>query len=126
MVEGMRTQPGHCVIVVGLLATIAGCASAPRIERADVRRQLYLAAHQGISADLAAAIDSGHVLPGMDRDQVRAVLGQPIRVTEFSRSHAEIWLFPASRLHQDKMHSHGAASFRLVFIDQRLSTIDPI
>lgn len=123
MVEGMRKRLGAGGLIMFAL-TAAACASAPHLVGAPARRQQYLASHTGIPADLAAAIDVGHVSPGMNRDQVRAVLGQPLRITAFSRSHAEIWMFPASRFHQDQMRSHGAASFRLVFIDDRLSMIE--
>lgn len=122
-----RMRKPLCAYVFTMFAlTAVGCASVPRLARADLRRQQYLATHRGIPVDIALAIEAGHVSPGMDRDQVLAVLGQPVRTSAFPRSHAEIWLYPASRLHQDQIHAHGAASFRLVFLDERLSMIEPI
>ena len=125
MVESVRKRLRGIVLMM-FASTASGCATGPHLLGGADRRQQYLAAHTGIPADLASAIDVGHVSPGMNRDQVRAVLGQPLRITAFSRSHAEIWLFPVSRFHQDQMHSHGAVSFRLVFIGDRLTTIEPI
>ena len=125
MVERMeRRRYTHVLLILSL--TAVGCVSVPHRARADLRRQQYLATHRGTPVDVAMAIEAGHVSPGMDRDQVLAVLGQPVRVAEFSRSHIEIWLYPANRFHQDQLHSHGAGSFRLVFLDQRLSTIEPV
>ena len=125
MVESMRKRV-HGYLLLMFVLTAGGCASAPRFARADLRRQQYLATHREVPVDIAVAINAGHVSLGMDRDQVRAVLGEPVRIAEFSRSHAEIWLYPASRFHQDQMHSHGAESFRLVFLGERLSTIEPV
>jgi outer membrane protein assembly factor BamE (lipoprotein component of BamABCDE complex) len=125
MVESMRKRPPACLLMVFALAAYS-CTTGPHLAGAADRRQQYLATHTGIPAELAAAIDVGHVSRGMTREQVRAVLGEPLRVTAFARSDSEIWLFPVSRFHQDQMHSHGAASFRLVFIGDRLTTIEPI
>lgn len=125
MVESVPKGFPACLLTVFACAAY-GCATGPHLAGAADRRQQYLATHAGIPADLATAIDVGHVSPGMSREQVRAVLGEPVRVTAFSRSDSEIWLFPVSRFHQDQMHSHGAASFRLLFIADRLTTIEPI
>lgn len=125
MFQGMRNPLCVCVFMTFTL-TGAGCASMPPLTRADLRQQRYLSTHRGISAEFARAIEAGHVSRGMDRDQVTAVLGDPVRKSAYSRSYAEIWLYPASRFHQDGMHAHGATSFRLVFLADRLSTIEPI
>ena len=74
MVERMRTHLCGYVLLMFALTSV-GCASAPRFARADLRRQQYLASHRGIPVDVALAIDAGHVSLGVDRDQVRAVLG---------------------------------------------------
>ncbi len=60
-------------------------------------------------------------------------MGDPVRHRVFSgdtsgsrRATVEVWLYPAHKLHQDQLHSHGAISFRLTFIDGRLAIIEPI
>lgn len=113
--------------MIGTLGVILStCVYVPLRKRADFRKQQYFASHRELAPDTAKAIDSGHVIPGMDREQVWVVLGDPVRKSVFSSGHVEVWLYPAVRLHQDQLHSHGTESFRLVFMDDRLVIIEPI
>lgn len=109
-----------------LCVMLSACVDVPLRQRAAFRQQQYLSTHREVPRDIAKAIDTGHVLLGMDREQVWTVLGDPVRKTTFSASKCDVWLYPSFRLHQDQLHSHGADSFRLVFIDGRLAIIEPI
>lgn len=113
-------------ILIAAIASLPACASVPLRQRAAFREQQYLADHRELSAEIRKAIRDGHVIVGMDREQVWTVLGNPDHKQAFSSGRSESWLYPARRLHQDQLHSHGAASFRLVFIDDRLVLIEPI
>ena len=76
---------------------------------------------------MADAIASGHVLIGMDRAQVHAVLGDPVRTTVFhtKAGTTEVWFYPAARVHQGHMHA-GGTLYRLVFVAERLSVIEAL
>ena len=106
--------------------TLTACVYVPLRQRASYRKQQYFAAHRELAPAVAQAIDTGHVIDGMDREQVWVVLGDPQRKSVFSSGRFEVWLYPATRFHQDPQHSHGADSFRLVFVDGRLEIIEPI
>lgn len=112
--------------LLSLCVTLTACVYVPLRQRASYRIDQYFAAHPELAPATAQAIEAGHVIPGMDREQVWVVLGDPLRKSVFSLGRFEVWLYPATRLHQDQLHSHGAASFRLVFIEGRLAIIEPI
>lgn len=121
----MATSPRACTVgVLGVL--LSACIHVPLRQRAEFRKQQYFAAHREMAPGTVKAIDTGHVIPGMDREQVWVVLGDPLRKKEFSPGGVEVWLYPSTRLHQDQMHSHGAETFRLVFMNGRLAIIEPI
>lgn len=114
------------VVATLLLFSVTACVSVPLRGRQQYRREQYLASQREVSPRIAQAIESGHVVPGMDREQVWVVLGDPVRKALFSAGKVEVWLYPSGRFHQDPVHSHGASSFRLVFIDGLLQLIEPI
>lgn len=112
----------------GVLIVLLGARCAHVVTRPTAREReaAYFAAHPGAPADIAAAIRLGHVLPGMDREQVRVVLGKPFRVKKLrSVADGEQWLYGAERLHQDHFRSQGASFYRITFIDGRVTSIDP-
>ena len=109
-----------------LLLNLAGCASVPLRAHQSYRRAQYFASRPELTPTIAKAIESGHVVEGMDQVQVWVVLGDPVRKSAFSVGHVEIWLYPSNRFHQDPTHSHGATSFRLIFIDGILRVIEPL
>ena len=111
-------------IAVGL--TLEGCAHVPLRGRQQYRREQYFATHRELSPAIAKGIATGHVVPGMDREQVWVVVGDPVRKSLFPAANVEVWLYPSVRFHQDQAHSHGASSFRLVFIEGILRVIEPI
>lgn len=109
-----------------LLLVVGACVHVPPRGRQQYRRELYFASHRELPPAIAKAIETGHVVPGMDQEQVWVVLGDAVRKARFPESKIEVWLYPAVRFHQDPVHSHGASSFRLVFIDGVLRVIEPI
>lgn len=109
------------------LGSMIGCAHLPRERHASVRIGEYLAAHRELPPVISEAMETGHVVLGMDEPQVRVVLGDPARRTAFGTAPVvDVWLYPGYRLHQDPMRSHGVQLFRLVFIDGRLALIEPM
>lgn len=119
----------HCIyraVAILVLLVTAACASVPLRERQQYRREQYFATHAELSPAIAQAIETGHVVPGMDREQVWVVVGDPVKKSFFPASKAEVWLYPTVKFHQDPAHSHGASSFRLVFVNGILQFIDPI
>ena len=111
---------------VCLLGTTS-CMHLPRHRYASVRLREYFEEHPEVPTKVSVAMENGHVLLGMDEAQVWAVLGDPVRRTGFgATSPVHVWLYPAHRLHQDQMRSHGTQLFRLVFVEGRLSLIEPI
>lgn len=122
----MRVGPSAAV----LLATsvfISGCVHVPLSARASFRREQYLSTHPELPPTILKAIQDGHVIAGMDREQVRAVLGTPLKTSVFPRDRrVEIWIYPAHRLHQDQLRGDKAWVFRLVLVDGLLTIVEPI
>ena len=121
MLSGLRST-----VATLLLLSMTACVYVPLRGRQQYRREQYLASHREVSPTIASAIETGHVVSGMDREQVWVVVGDPVRKSLFPAAKAEVWLYPSVRFHQDPAHSHGASSFRLVFIDGILRVIEPI
>ena len=111
---------------LALLFSMTACTYVPLRGRQDYRREQYFASHRELIPTIASAIGSGHLVVGMDREQVWVVAGDPVRKSIFPASKTEVWLYPSVRFHQDPGHSHGASSFRLVFVDGVLRVIEPI
>lgn len=117
-------QTIRMVALIGLSAA-AGCAHVPRSEFASARLADYYATPRELAPAVARAIELGHVVEGMDREQVWVVFGEPIRKTRFSGPGApEVWLYPGYRFHQDALRGHGVTLFRVVFIDGRVALIE--
>ena len=113
-------------IVIPVLLVAAGCVSVPLRDRQQYRREQYFATLRELSPTITNAIATGHVVPGMDRQQVWVVVGDPAKKSLFPNAKAEVWLYPPVKFHQDPVHSHGASSFRLVFVNGILQFIEPI
>lgn len=124
LAEGMP-HPRWIVAAILLVISTTDCVHVSLRARQQYRRQQYLSSRHELSPAVAQAIGTGHVVVGMDRAQVWVVVGDPVRKTTF-RSGTEVWLYPATRFHQDPAHSHGASSFRLVFVDGLLTVIEPL
>jgi hypothetical protein len=104
-----------------------GCVNLPRSAFASFREAEYFASHNELPPRIRAAIEDGHVLVGMDREQVFVVLGQPIRRT-LSKQHdsAEAWIYLGYKLHQDLLHLQGADLVRIIFLEGRVAMIEPL
>ena len=76
---------------------------------------------------LADAIVRGHVIAGMDQEQVKVVLGEPVRRSRFERQPpVDVWISQWYKLHQDHMRAGSTPLFRLVFVGGRLTVVEPI
>lgn len=115
------------VLIFTTMAATAGCAHLPPSAFASVRKAVYFSENREILPSIRSAMEQGHVVPGMDREQVWTVLGEPVRVTRFTREPAiEIWLFQGYKLHQDQVRADRADLFRAVFRDGILVIIEPL
>lgn len=112
-------------VVSALLIVAIGCVRVPLRGRQDFRRQQFFATHREVSPAIADAVSTGHIIVGMTREEVWVVGGDPIRKSMFRGGGVEVWLYPAIRFHQGP-HTHGADLFRLVFLGDRLTVIEPI
>lgn len=105
----------------------AGCLHVPLSARESFRKAEYFATRRELPPSIAAAIEVGHVIQGMDQEQVTVVLGEPVHKKIFKgQPWVEAWLYPGYRLHQDQLRSHGARLFRIVFLDGRAVVLEPI
>ncbi len=115
-----------CLLTAAVTLAVTACASVPPRQRAAAREAAYFATRPEVSPAVATAIHEGHIVLGMTLEQVWVVLGDPVYKRAFGPNRAiEIWLFPAHRLHQDQLRSHGL-SFRLTFRAGRLVVIEPV
>ena len=113
------------VAAAAALILLTGCVRVPLRARQEFRKQQFFATHREVSSAVATAINTGHVVVGMDREEVWVVVGHPLRKSIFRGGAVEVWLYPGVRFHQGPGF-HGADSLRLVFIDGRLSVIESI
>lgn len=104
----------------------AGCAPLPRRVFASARQADYFATRRELTPEVRQAIEAGHLLIGMDMEQVWVVLGDPVRKTRLANTGAEVWLYRGGRLHQDQIHTHGSESFRVVFVAKRVIVIETL
>lgn len=113
---------------IGCVTLATACAYVPPSRRAGVRRDAYLLAHAELRPAIGEAIAKGHVIGGMDREHVTVVLGEPVRKTTFRRDGgiAEMWLYPAERLHQSQLHGDRATLFRLVLVNGIVVDVEPL
>jgi hypothetical protein len=109
-----------------VLLTLVGCAHGSP-ESAAKRSSRYLSAHPATPPDISDAIKQGHVILAMDKDEVVAAAGEPdIRSRFGGARYPEVWLYRAARFHQDLPRSHGSSFFRIVFLNGRVSFIEPL
>lgn len=112
---------------VAALVAAGGCAHVPRSAYASARFADYCATSRELPAAVTRALERGHAVEGMDREQVWVVFGEPIRKTRFSGPRAlEVWLYPGHKFHQDPLRGHGVTLFRVVFIDGRVALIETL
>ena len=130
MSEGFTT---HLVLRFELLALVlvltasTGCAHLPPSAYANVRMARYFSEKRELPPSIRIAMEQGHVVPGMDREQVWTVLGEPVQRRTFSRVPViEIWLYQGNKLHQDQMRADTADLFRAVFRDGILVLLESL
>ena len=113
--------------VVGL-SWLGGCVHVPPSGRAAVRLERYFSERRELIPSLRDAMLKGHVIEGMDAEQVRVVLGDPTRSTRFSRAGdvIDVWLFPGHRFHQEQLHGNASTLYRLVLINGVLAVVEPL
>ena len=112
--------------LIGLSAA-AGCAHLPRSAYASARLADYYATPRELTPAIAQAIESGHAVEGMDREQVWVVFGEPISKTRYSSPGApEVWIYPGYKFHQDPVRGHGVTLFRVVFVDGRVALVETL
>ncbi len=113
------------IVCVGMMTA---CVHVPPSRHASVRRNAYLATHRELRPSVAEAIAKGHVIGGMDREQVVVVIGEPVRKTTFRRTDgiAEVWLYPAVRLHQSQLTGDRATLFRVLLVDGKVIDAEPV
>ena len=106
---------------------VSSCVHVPPSRRAGPRREAYLQRVRELPPSIADAIAKGHVIAGMDREQVKVVLGEPVKSTVFRSPErlTEVWIYPAVRLHQGQLHSDGGSLFRLVLVNGKLAVVEP-
>ena len=113
-------------LLTGLVAAASACSHVPLQARAEVRLARYFSVPRELPPSILDAMRRGHVVPGMDQEQVAVVLGSPVRQTHVDGTRpVDIWIYRWERLHQDHVHSSGTL-YRLVFIDGRLVLIESI
>jgi hypothetical protein len=88
----------------------------------------YFSQRRELLPSIRDAMIKGHVVAGMNAEQVRVVLGDPTRRTRFNRGGDafDVWLFPGHRFHQEKLHGEGSTLYRLVLINGVLAIVEPL
>ena len=107
---------------------LGGCVHVPPSGRAVVRLEQYFSERRELLPSVRDAMLKGHVVAGMDAEQVRVVLGTPTRRTRFRRAGdtVDVWLFPGHRFHQEKLHAEGSTLYRLVLVNGVLVVVEPL
>ncbi len=124
--HALTPGPLRVAIVLAVLAQGA-CAHLPASRYAEARKARYFEAHREISPAIAEAIVRGHVIAGMDQEQVKVVLGEPVRTTRFERQPPiDVWIYQWYKLHQDQVRAGSTHLFRLVFVGGRLTVVEPL
>lgn len=120
-------DPRGCLaLILGLSITHVACAHIPSSRRAEFRKSEYFRTHPELPPAIERAILDGHIIAGMDREQVKVVLGDPVRVSRFqARSDIEVWLYQGYKFHQDQIHTISVL-YRIVCVAGRVVLVEPI
>jgi len=115
-------------VVVVSLFWLSGCVHVPPSGRAAVRLERYFSTPHELRPSIRDAMLKGHVIEGMDAEQVHVVLGDPIRKTRFGRDGdvVDVWLFPGHRFHQERLHGSASSLYRLVLVNGVLAVVEPL
>jgi hypothetical protein len=108
------------VVAVSVLLGILSSACATATTRAaSATRASYLREHAALDRRVAAAIEEGVVLFGMDQDQVIAAVGRPVVRNRYEGGRIETWILRATSFHQAGV-PQSASVVRLAFVDGEL------
>jgi hypothetical protein len=125
LIAPLKSLPFPAVMFAAV--ALSACASVPPSQRAAPRRDAYLRGHGELPPRIAEAIATGHLVVGMDREQVLAVAGQPVKSRTFKRDGrlTEVLIYPAFRLHQGHLRSDGGSLFRVVLVNGTVTYMEP-
>lgn len=101
---------------------VLACASATTPERPGARVDRYLRAHSATPPVIAEAMQRGHIVMGMTREQVLVTVGEPKMRTR-GKGTVEWWLYSAAPFHQDQS-SHGNTLAKISFIADRVARVE--
>jgi outer membrane protein assembly factor BamE (lipoprotein component of BamABCDE complex) len=79
------------VVLVGTALVVAGCTS---VDRAAMKRSLYVDQHPELPEVTAEAILTGQIMVGMTDDMVQTAWGKPVRVESVESDDAAVqWIY---------------------------------
>jgi hypothetical protein len=120
----MRTHPLLGALL--LLSTTVAFAGSQVDETPGSRERPTLVKNGDADKAIREAVRIGHIVPGMDRGQVTAALGEPIRKVRSPKTLGlEHWLYRMEKLHQEQFRGRGWSFVRITFRDGRVVAIDP-
>lgn len=105
-----------------LCSFILACAPVMNPAWPGVRAARYLHDHPETPSAIADAIQRGHVLVSMTREQVLNIAGEP-RMRSRGKGGIEWWLYSAAPFHQGDS-SHGATLAKISFIGDHVARIE--
>ena len=123
----VRRKSWHFMAATWGAVVLSACVTVPPSQRAVPRREAYLRTHGELPPTIAEAIATGHLVVGMNREQVIAVAGQPVMSKSFNRDGrlTEVLIYPAHRLHQGHLRSDGGSLFRVVLVNGTVTVLEP-
>ncbi len=109
-----------------LLSTTVVFAGTQLPENTRQPWEAYFGENNDASQVIREAVRLGHIVPGMDRGQVTAALGEPIRKVHSSKTpDMEHWYYRVEKLHQEQFRGRGWSLVRITFRDGRVIKVDP-
>ena len=121
----MRT-PQALLTALLLLSTTLPCAGTQVDENTWQSQKADRRENKDADKAIREAIRLGHIVPGMDRGQVTAALGEPIRKIHSSKTTGmEHWLYRMAKLHQEELRGRGWSFVRITFLEGRVIMLNP-
>lgn len=109
-----------------LLSTTVVYAGTRLPENSQQPWEAYFGENRDASHVIKEAVRLGHIVPGMDRGQVTAALGEPIRKVHSSTTpDMEHWYYRLEKVHQEQFRGRGWSLVRITFRDDRVIKVDP-
>jgi hypothetical protein len=121
-------MPAKLFVAAVSVFWLGGCVHVPPSGRAAVRLERYFSTPHELRPSIRDAMLKGHVVEGMDAEQVRVVLGDPVRSTRFGHGGdvIDVWLFRGYRFHQERFPGKGSTLYRLVLVNGVLAIVEPL